>query len=666
MTDFPVKDIRCIVVDEAHRATGQYAYCLVIQEIYRHNKNFRILALSATPGKDLFTIRSVIQNLLISKVEYRSEESLDVQSYNYGKRVKQIVVSLTPEIEYYKEKFAKILEHHLDLLVKTKALPYYNIDSISCYSLMMNKRMFESSSSSKPSSLINSIRFSFSVSMSLAYCYDLLINHGLGCLYSHLFNRDKKEGKNKGVDLLNLMRNDKIFHEIVNSLQERFEMGGAGKDAVGHPKIAKIVELVLNHFNNCADKNTRIMIFSNFCVSVEEIAEVLDRYRPLVRPMKFVGQQRGKGLTQKQQLQIVKMFNEGSYNTLVATCVAEEGLDIGNVDLIICYDVSKSPIRLVQRMGRTGRHREGQIAILMTQGKEEQAFKDSIHNKKRVSHNLLSGLKPQDYFHHNQRLVPKGLKPICRKMYLGPTKSDLSQTENIENPVTKKGRKRPLVSSTPKKAGKTSSKKKSPESTKKRKKSRFDKFFEPTDDTFESPSKDNGKAIKNNDDNSQDTDIMDPSFYAEKEDFVNEISKDLKDEDDIFTDDDDEILLQVTAENSTNTKAASSSNKNIEDEHIFDDDDDELMEICPTTNSQVNSKLDTLNQTQNPPSDTSFNDSIDNRLHHPATSFEFSSEFTIDNIASQISSVNNSNILHAQEDECFDDEDDDLLMSVKL
>lgn len=68
----------------------------------------------------------------------------------------------------------------------------------------------------------------------------------------------------------------------------------------------------------------------------------------------------------------MKKFREGCYNTLVATCVGEEGLDIGEVDLIICYDASKSPIRLVQRMGRTGRKRQGRIVMLVTQGKEEQ------------------------------------------------------------------------------------------------------------------------------------------------------------------------------------------------------------------------------------------------------------------------------------------------------
>jgi len=68
----------------------------------------------------------------------------------------------------------------------------------------------------------------------------------------------------------------------------------------------------------------------------------------------------------------MREFREGGYNTLVSTCIGEEGLDIGDVDLIICFDAHKSPIRLVQRMGRTGRKRQGRIVMLVTEGKEEQ------------------------------------------------------------------------------------------------------------------------------------------------------------------------------------------------------------------------------------------------------------------------------------------------------
>lgn len=60
-------------------------------------------------------------------------------------------------------------------------------------------------------------------------------------------------------------------------------------------------------------------------------------------------------------------FRKGTYNVLIATCVAEEGIDCGEVDLIVCFDVSsKNPTRLVQRMGRTGRKRNGRVISIFS------------------------------------------------------------------------------------------------------------------------------------------------------------------------------------------------------------------------------------------------------------------------------------------------------------
>lgn len=70
----------------------------------------------------------------------------------------------------------------------------------------------------------------------------------------------------------------------------------------------------------------------------------------------------------------MKDFRDGIINCLVATCVAEEGLDIGEVDLIILMEAHKSPVRLVQRIGRTGRKRKGCCLVLLTKGREEQVL----------------------------------------------------------------------------------------------------------------------------------------------------------------------------------------------------------------------------------------------------------------------------------------------------
>lgn len=103
---------------------------------------------------------------------------------------------------------------------------------------------------------------------------------------------------------------------------------------------------------------------------------------------------------------MIKDFKAGKYNIMVATSIGEEGLDIGSVDKIICYDASKSSVRMVrpglppsppcarvpdtcwqrptpaqlQRVGRTGRKREGIIYVLMGEGREEDSWNKAKDN----------------------------------------------------------------------------------------------------------------------------------------------------------------------------------------------------------------------------------------------------------------------------------------------
>lgn len=45
----PLKLVTLVVIDEAHRATGNYSYCKLIEYLEKDGAGFRILALSATP-----------------------------------------------------------------------------------------------------------------------------------------------------------------------------------------------------------------------------------------------------------------------------------------------------------------------------------------------------------------------------------------------------------------------------------------------------------------------------------------------------------------------------------------------------------------------------------------------------------------------------------------
>jgi hypothetical protein len=148
--------------------------------------------------------------------------------------------------------------------------------------------------------------------------------------------------------------------------------------------------------------------------------------------MCFVGQatKNGKSFTQKDQLQVglimlkfngkvIERFQNGNYNVLVSTSIGEEGLDIGEVDMIICYDTQSSPVRMLQRMGRTGRKRDGRIVLLLSEGKEEQQYKKTQTQYKSVQRAIQNQNRSFQLWLENPRMIPTGMvRPVCRQMRL--------------------------------------------------------------------------------------------------------------------------------------------------------------------------------------------------------------------------------------------------------
>lgn len=75
------RKIVLVVFDEAHKAMGDYSYTKIVKFLYEKQCGFRVLGLSATPGNTLEQVQEVINNLLISKIEYRDDEDPDVKQY---------------------------------------------------------------------------------------------------------------------------------------------------------------------------------------------------------------------------------------------------------------------------------------------------------------------------------------------------------------------------------------------------------------------------------------------------------------------------------------------------------------------------------------------------------------------------------------------------------
>eukprot|EP00072_Mus_musculus_P068655 XP_017170418.1 PREDICTED: Fanconi anemia group M protein homolog isoform X5 [Mus musculus] len=436
----PATHVKCLVVDEAHKALGNYAYCQVVRELVKYTTHFRILALSATPGSDIKAVQQVITNLLIGKIELRSEESPDILPYSHERRVEKLVVPLGEELGAIQKTYIQILETFASSLIHRNVLMKRDIPNLTKYQIILARDQFRKNPSPNIVGIQQGIiEGEFALCISLYHGYELLQQMGMRSLYFFLSGiMDGTKGMTRARN--ELSRNED-FMKLYTHLQSAFapastsdasafQRGNKEKKFVySHPKLKKLEEVILEHFKSWNAKATtekkchesRVMIFSSFRDSVEEIAEMLLQHRPVIRVMTFVGHASGKntkGFTQKEQLQVVRQFRDGGYNTLVSTCVGEEGLDIGEVDLIICFDAQKSPIRLIQRMGRTGRKRQGRIVVILAEGREERTYNQSQSNKKNIYKAISGNRQVLRLYQGSPRMVPDKINPELHKMYI--------------------------------------------------------------------------------------------------------------------------------------------------------------------------------------------------------------------------------------------------------
>ncbi|XP_077617403.1 Fanconi anemia group M protein [Crocuta crocuta] len=439
----PAAEIKCLVIDEAHKALGNYAYCQVVRELVKYTNHFRILGLSATPGSDIKAVQQVITNLRIGQIELRSEDSPDILPYSHERRVEKLVVPLGEELVAIQKAYIQVLEAFASSLIQRNVLMRRDIPNLTKYQIILARDQFRKNPSPNIVGIQQGIiEGEFAICISLYHGYELLQQMGMRSLYCFLCGiMDGTKGMTRAK---NELSQNEDFMKLYNHLECMFaytrgtstsgfstiQKGDKDKNFVySHPKLKKLEEVVVEHFKSWNTQNisekkcgeTRVMIFSSFRDSVQEIAEMLLQHQPVIRVMTFVGHASGKnmkGFTQKEQLEVVKQFRSGGYNTLVSTCVGEEGLDIGEVDLIICFDAQKSPIRLIQRMGRTGRKRQGRIVVILAEGREERTYNQSQSNKRSIYKAISGNRQVLHFYQGSPRMVPDGINPELHKMFI--------------------------------------------------------------------------------------------------------------------------------------------------------------------------------------------------------------------------------------------------------
>lgn len=373
-----LEEVALLVVDEAHRATGDYSYVYIAEQYRKHSSAERLLALTASPGSKRETIQEVVDNLGVERIEVRSPEDPDVRDYVQEMDVQYDEVELPKLILDVKSLLDRVSK---DRLSRLKSYGHISrVDLTKSQLLGAQRELQRLVRSGQPEPTVWQSLSILAEVMKLQHALELVETQGLSAFLSYVadLRGQAERGASKAVKSLVADQDFKAAVVKAESLAERgFE----------HPKFARLLSRV--RFELTMNQSAKIIVFSQFRHMAKMLSDALQDLSEL-----FVGQQKkgGTGLSQKEQKEMLARFSDGEFPVLVATSVGEEGLDIPTVDLVLFYEPVPSAIRTIQRRGRTGRHDTGRVVVLVTKGTRDEAYRWSAHHKEKRMYRELERL----------------------------------------------------------------------------------------------------------------------------------------------------------------------------------------------------------------------------------------------------------------------------------
>ncbi|MCI4364281.1 MAG: Hef nuclease, partial [Thermoplasmata archaeon] len=236
------------------------------------------------------------------------------------------------------------------------------------------------------------------IALKASHGVELIESQGVDALRQYLARQRAESGRRRSGSLRGFLADPDVI------AVER-ELGSLELE---HPKLARAAELVRMELER--NPESRVIIFTQYRQSAERIVEELERNGgPLVHAARFVGQAShagDPGMRQKTQIDLLDRFRAGEVNCLVATSVAEEGLDVPSTDLVVLYEPIPDEIRTIQRRGRTGRARTGRAVVLIAQGTRDVGlWRASVSRERKMAERLEEIQREQS---------PGGLPPTHR------------------------------------------------------------------------------------------------------------------------------------------------------------------------------------------------------------------------------------------------------------
>jgi superfamily II DNA/RNA helicase len=238
------------------------------------------------------------------------------------------------------------------------------------------------------------------------YCAELIESQGYASLKAFLKRIEEDGGKahqsllddNRIKEIQTLVNNLKVEHPkttyLVKLLKQRYSLFQNESNAKGQ-----------NEPTTSISKRPRALVFTHYRDTARKVVEILKEDG--IKAARFVQAKRefDIGMSQEEQSTVLESFRNGEFDVLVATSIAEEGLDIPEVDLVVFYEPIPSEIRYIQRRGRTGRKSAGSVVILAAKDTIDERYLYASKMRTEKMKEILSSVSPM-------------LKPIQRTAVL--------------------------------------------------------------------------------------------------------------------------------------------------------------------------------------------------------------------------------------------------------
>jgi ERCC4-related helicase len=386
---YDLREVALVVFDEAHHAVGKYVY-VPIAARYRAERpaGGHVLALTASPGGRDEHIEEVVAALGVTRIEARSREDPGVAEYVQPIDVDYVWVDLAPVAETIRSDLQVAAHATGRKLQKMGYLRKKPIDSISVKDLIaLRSEIF-----ARPGPMVRKFGplFHQLVLLHLHHAEERLETQGVAPFLQYLERVAAKEKPSRGdLAFLKLPEVDRARTVAAEYLRTSKESS--------HPKLDALVELVRDALAGARDRPVRILVFAQYRDTIQSIQGVLEQNGWAAA--RFVGQatrdKEDKGMNQKEQAQILTGFRAGQFPVLVASSVAEEGLDIPDVDLVVFFESVPSEIRAIQRRGRTGRSSLGRVAVLLTRETRDVRYQAAEVRRERAMRRIVRRLSSE-------------------------------------------------------------------------------------------------------------------------------------------------------------------------------------------------------------------------------------------------------------------------------